>query len=154
MPTPPPPPPPPVEDQSYSIHAQSLLKAPTSTILTKSAIALELRFAVPDQTLEEAENSIPITAQSLLKVKDLLMAESWEEAQKALKKSSSYLKRDLYTIIQGKPAKERRQLRKLYVDLFNAVTRLDYAARDKDKILVCNCWSSIISYLDLILSDI
>ncbi|KZV15376.1 Calcium ion binding protein isoform 1 [Dorcoceras hygrometricum] len=137
-----------------SILLNILITTPTSIILAKSATALELRFTVPDQTLEEAENIIPIHAQSLLKVKDLLMVEAWVEAQKALRKSSSYLKQDLYTIIQGKPAKERPQLRKLYAALFNAVTMLDYAARDEDRVLVWDYWSTICSSLDLILSKI
>ncbi|XP_073124668.1 psbQ-like protein 3, chloroplastic [Henckelia pumila] len=138
-----------------SILLNTLITTQTSTLIfAKSAAALELRFAVPDQSFEEAENNIPIHAQSLLQVKDLLMAESWVEAQKALRKISAYLKQDLYTIIRSKPAQERPLLRKLYADLFNAVTKLDYAARDKDRILVWDCWSSIVSSLDLILSHI
>ncbi|KAK6128166.1 hypothetical protein DH2020_038096 [Rehmannia glutinosa] len=119
---------------------------------TKPAAAFDFRMTVPDQTVEEAESGIQSHAQSLLKVKDLLMAESWKEAQKLLRKSSALLKQDIYTIIQSKSADERPRLRKLYSDLFNGVTKLDYAARDKDRIRVWECYDGIVLSLDHILS--
>ncbi|KAL2482085.1 PsbQ-like protein 3 [Forsythia ovata] len=119
-----------------------------------TANALDFRMTVPDQTLEEAEAGIQTHVQNLLKVKDLLMEESYKEAQKNLRKSSSLLKQDIYTIIQAKPGKERPLLRKLYSDLFNSVTGLDYAARDKDKTRVWECYHSIVLALNDILSRI
>ncbi|PIN12613.1 hypothetical protein CDL12_14766 [Handroanthus impetiginosus] len=126
----------------------------TQPIFTNPGTAFDFRLTVPDQTIEEARSGIESHAQSLLKVKDLLMAESWKEAQKSLRKSSSLLKQDIYTIIQAKPSSERPRLRKLYADLFNGVTKLDYAARDKDRIRVWDCYESIVSSLDGILSRI
>lgn len=124
----------------------------TQTILTKPVDAFEFRMTVPDQTAEEALSGIQSHAQSVLRVKDLLAAESWREAQKMLRKSSALLKQDIYTIIQAKPADERPRLRKLYSELFNTVTRLDYAARDKDRIRVWECYNGIVLFLDDILS--
>ncbi|CAI9787189.1 unnamed protein product [Fraxinus pennsylvanica] len=119
-----------------------------------TANAIDFRMTVPDQSLEEAETGIKTHAQNLLQVKDLLLEESYKEAQKNLRKSSSLLKQDIYTIIQAKPGKERPPLRKLYSDLFNSVTRLDYAARDKDRTRVWECYHSIVLALDDILSRI
>lgn len=104
--------------------------------------------------MEEAESGIERHAQSLLKVKDLLMEERWKEAQKDLRKSSALLKQDIYTIIQGKPYGERPRLRELYSDLFNGVTKLDYAARDKDKMRVWESYHTIALSLHRILSSI
>ncbi|KAK4427695.1 hypothetical protein Salat_1538500 [Sesamum alatum] len=133
----------------------SLILAASASALflfTKPATAFDFRMTVPDQTVEEAESGIQPHAQSLLGVKDLLMAESWKEAQKLLRKSSSLLKQDIYTIIQAKPAEERPRLRKLYSDLFNGVTKLDYAARDEDRIAVWECYDRVVSSLAHILS--
>ncbi|KAH6823999.1 hypothetical protein C2S53_016983 [Perilla frutescens var. hirtella] len=122
---------------------------------TKSAAAaFDFRLTVPDQSLEEAESGIESHARSLIEVKDLLMAESWREAQKQLRKSSALLKQDVYTIIQAKSAADRPRLRKLYAELFNAVTRLDYAARDKDRIKVWECYDTIVLSLRNILSTL
>ncbi|CBI31764.3 unnamed protein product, partial [Vitis vinifera] len=74
--------------------------------------------------------------------------------QKALRKSSSLLKQDIYTIIQSKPGSMRPQLRKLYSNLFNNVTRLDYAARDNDATQVWEYYEKIAITLDDILSRI
>ncbi|KAL8477599.1 hypothetical protein ACS0TY_029775 [Phlomoides rotata] len=126
----------------------------TLLLSTKPAAAFDFRMTVPDQTVEEAELAIKPHAQSLVKIKDLLMAERWKEAQKELRKSSSLLKQDFYTIIQGKPYAERPRLRELYSDLFNGVTKLDYAARDKDKIRVWKSYHSIALSLHRILSAI
>ncbi|XP_057791798.1 psbQ-like protein 3, chloroplastic [Salvia miltiorrhiza] len=119
---------------------------------TKSAAAFDFRLTVPDQTVEEAESGIRSHAQSLIGVKDLLAAESWREAQKLLRRSSALLKQDVYTMIQASASAERPRLRKLYADLFNAVTRLDYAARDKDRIRVWESYRTILLSLDDILS--
>ncbi|KAI3463817.1 hypothetical protein Pfo_020480 [Paulownia fortunei] len=137
---------------SIILTASSALFLSTQTIFTKPANAFDLRMTVPDQTLQEAESGIQSHAQSLLKVKDLLMVESWKEAQKLLRKSSALLKQDIYTIIQAKSPDERPRLRKLYSDLFNGVTKLDYAARDKDRIKVWQCYDGIALSLDDILS--
>ncbi|KAL0384851.1 UNVERIFIED_CONTAM: hypothetical protein Sradi_2879400 [Sesamum radiatum] len=133
-----------------------ILTAPASAsalfLFTKPATAFDLRMTVPDQTVEEAESGIRPHAQRLVGVKDLLMAESWKEAQKVLRKSSSLLKQDMYTMIQAKPAEERAGLRKLYSELFNGVMKLDYAARDEDRIRVWECYDRVVSSLHHILS--
>ncbi|KAJ1386894.1 PsbQ-like domain superfamily [Sesbania bispinosa] len=108
----------------------------------------------PGQTVEEALNGVQGHAQDLLQVKDLLELESWKAAQKALRQSSALLKKDIYTIIQSKPGNERPQLRKLYSFLFNNVTRLDYAARDKDGPEVWQRYKNIIVAVNDILSNI
>lgn len=90
----------------------------------KFASALDMRMVAPEQTVEEAESGVRGHAHGLLEVKGLIDSESWSDAQKFLRKSSSYLKRDLYTIIQGRPSSERPQLRKLYFDLFSNVTKV------------------------------
>lgn len=128
--------------------------------LPKPALANEtsfldmFRMTVPDQTVEEAESGIREHATSLVQVKDLLELEAWKDAQKELRKSASYLKQDIYTIIQGKPGTERAQLRNLYSKLFNGVTELDYAARDKDVTRVWKLYEDIVVTLDDILSKV
>ncbi|XVE72232.1 hypothetical protein DITRI_Ditri11bG0022900 [Diplodiscus trichospermus] len=117
----------------------------------KIAHGLDLRMVAPEQTLEEAENGVKNHAKALVQVKDLIESKSWSEAQKELRRSSSLLKQDIYTIIQGKPASQRPQLRKLYSNLFNNVTKLDYAARDKDASSVWQCYENIILALNDIL---
>ncbi|GAA0175717.1 hypothetical protein LIER_28838 [Lithospermum erythrorhizon] len=125
---------------------------------TAAPVKAEIDFRLmttPDQTLEEAEDGIKFHAQSLLQVKDLLLeVETLREAQKALRKSSSYLKQDMYTIINSKPGNERTLLRKLYFNLFNSVTRLDYAARDNDLVLVNECYDNVVVALNNIMSKI
>lgn len=91
------------------------------------ANGLDMGLVAPDQTVEEAQSGIRGHALALLQVKDLIDSESWREAQKALRKNSAYVKQDIYTIIQGRPASERPQLRKLYFDLFNNVTKVSCA---------------------------
>lgn len=103
---------------------------------------------MPDQTVEEAENGIKSHAQGLLQVKETLQLESWKEAQKELRRSSALLKQDLYTIIQSKPPAQRPQLRNLYSILFNNVSQLDYAARDKDVTRVNQCYDNIVVALN------
>ncbi|CAK9163518.1 unnamed protein product [Ilex paraguariensis] len=138
-----------------SIVATTLIQLASEAIISsQTANAFDFRMTVPDQTLEEAESGIRDHAQSLLQVKDLLEAELWNEAQKELRKSSSYLKQDVYTIIQAKPGSDRPKLRKLYSTLFNNVTRLDYAARDKDAIRVREWYDSVVVALNDILSRI
>ncbi|KAI3758773.1 hypothetical protein L6452_06345 [Arctium lappa] len=119
---------------------------------TESSILDMFRMTVPDQTVEEAENGIREHATSLVQVKELLELESWKEAQKELRKSASYLKQDIYTILQGKPVTERAQLRNLYSRLFNGVTGLDYAARDKDVPRVWKLYEDIVVTVEDILS--
>lgn len=121
-------------------------------ISQQTANAFDFRMTTPEQTLEEAENGIKGHAQSLIQVKDLLEKESWKAAQKELRKSSAYLKQDIYTIIQAKPGSDRSELRKLYSNLFNSVTRLDYAARDKDVPLIWDCYDNVVIALNNILS--
>ncbi|KAM1431295.1 hypothetical protein ACFX2I_047262 [Malus domestica] len=103
-------------------------------LFTEAAFGFELPLVAPDQTVAEAEDEV--------------------KGHAALRKSSSLLKQDFYTIIQGKLASERPQLRKLYTDLFNNVTRLDYAARDKDASYIQLCYDNIVVVLDQILSRI
>ncbi|XP_039034770.1 psbQ-like protein 3, chloroplastic [Hibiscus syriacus] len=117
-------------------------------------LELDLRMVAPDQTVEEAENGIQNHAKALLKVKDLIESKAWREAQKELRRSSSLLKQDIYTIIQGKPGNQRPQLRKLYSNLFNSVTKLDYAARDEDESQVLQCYDKIVFALNDILSKL
>lgn len=88
------------------------------------AVGFELNMVAPDRTFEEAKSGIRDHAEALLEIKSLIEAESWREAQQVLRKNSSYLKQDIYTIIQGKPGSERPELRKLYSDLFNNATRV------------------------------
>lgn len=118
------------------------------------AVGFELNMVAPDRTFEEAKSGIRDHAEALLEIKSLIEAESWREAQQVLRKNSSYLKQDIYTIIQGKPGSERPELRKLYSDLFNNATRLDYAARDKDVSRVWQCYENIVVALNDILSRI
>ncbi|WJX31103.1 hypothetical protein P8452_19569 [Trifolium repens] len=121
---------------------------------TKNANAFEFGLVAPDQTVEEAQNVVRVHAQDLLQVRDLLELESWKIAQKELRRSSALLKKDIYTIIQSKPGSERPQLRKLYSTLFNNVTRLDYAARDKDVAEVWQRYENIVMAVNDILSRI
>ncbi|XVF31670.1 hypothetical protein REPUB_Repub17cG0011400 [Reevesia pubescens] len=118
------------------------------------AHGVDLRMVAPEQTVEEAENGVQNHAKALLQVKDLIDSKSWREAQKKLRKSSSLLKQDIYTIIQGKPATQRPQLRKLYSNLFNNITKLDYAARDEDASRVLQCYDNIVLALNDILSKL
>ncbi|KAF5479316.1 hypothetical protein F2P56_000149 [Juglans regia] len=114
----------------------------------------EFNMVVPGTTYEEAKSGIRGHAQALLGIKSLIESESWVEAQKVLRKNSSYLKQDLYTIIQGKPGSDRPELRKLYSNLFNNATKLDYAAKYKDASLVWQCYENIVLALNEILSRI
>ncbi|GKB05385.1 PsbQ-like protein 3, chloroplastic [Tanacetum coccineum] len=127
---------------------------PKPALANESSFLDMFRMTVPDQTVEEAESGIREHAMSLVQVKDLLELEAWKDAQKELRKSASYLKQDIYTIIQGKPGPERAQLRNLYSKLFNGVTELDYAARDKDVTRVRKLYEDIVVTLDDILSKV
>lgn len=113
-------------------------------------------MTTPDQTLEEAENGIKGHVQSLLQVKDLLLKEEeeWKDAQKFLRKNSAYLKQDIYTIIQSKPGNQRSELRRMYSNLFNCVSRLDYAIRDKDLTRIWVSYDSLVVALDNILQKL
>ncbi|KAI8019733.1 hypothetical protein LOK49_LG04G01837 [Camellia lanceoleosa] len=141
-----------------SLTTSSLLLISKFTVLeAPNSIALDLSMTVPDQTTEQAESSIRAHAESLLGVKTLLESsppEEWKEAQKALRKRASYLKQDLYTIIQSKAGIERPRLRKLYSDLFNGVTRMDYAARDRDEARVWEFYGNVVEAVHEILSRI
>ncbi|CAK7339028.1 unnamed protein product [Dovyalis caffra] len=133
-----------------------------SIVLVKEAIlsrdiadGLEFKFATPDErSVEEAESGVRDYAQYLLRLKDLLDSESWKEAQKVLRRRSSNLKLDLYAVIQSRPGKERPQLRTLYSNLFNNVTKLDYAIRDRDVSLLWQCYENIVAVYDDLLSTI
>ncbi|KAE8664786.1 DNA repair protein xp-C / rad4, putative isoform 1 [Hibiscus syriacus] len=65
-------------------------------------LELDLRMVAPDQTFEEEENGVQNHAKALLKGKDLIEPKAWHEVQEE-SRSSSLLKQDIYTIIQGKP---------------------------------------------------
>ncbi|KAJ6861463.1 hypothetical protein NC651_037523 [Populus alba x Populus x berolinensis] len=138
------------------------IAAVATIVLVKEAMfsqdianGLEFRFATPDRrSVEEAESGVRDYAQSLLQLKDLLGSQSWREAQKVLRRRSSNLKLDLYTVIESKPGKDRTQLRTLYSNLFNNVTKLDYAVREKDVSLVWQCYENIVAAYDHILSRI
>ncbi|RRT52574.1 hypothetical protein B296_00050376 [Ensete ventricosum] len=149
-----------------ALHAMEAISGGSSV-----ASALEFRFTAPEQTPEEADAVVKIHARELVRIKALIDSQSWREAQIALRDSSSYLKQDLYTIIQAKPGSQRPQLRKLYSHLFNDVSRvsplsssssfakrnlksalfvlqLDYAARDKDATRVQECFDNIVATLN------
>lgn len=132
----------------------SLILGGEGIFRTQSANAFEFKFVAPDMTIEEALGGVRGHAQDLLLVRDLLELGSWKAAQKTLRQSSTLLKKDIYTIIQSKPGVERPQLRKLYFTLFNNVTRLDYAARDKDAPQVWQCYENIVVAVNDILSRI
>uniref|UniRef100_A0A0F7GY29 PQL-like protein n=1 Tax=Acorus calamus var. americanus TaxID=263995 RepID=A0A0F7GY29_ACOCI len=104
----------------------TFILAREATLNSNTASSFQLSFTAPDQTPEEAEAGIRIHAKDLLR-------------------------QDLYTIIQAKPGSQRQQLRKLYSMLFNDVTRLDYAARDKDAVRVQEYYDNIVAALDRIL---
>uniref|UniRef100_A0A0D9W7A7 Uncharacterized protein n=1 Tax=Leersia perrieri TaxID=77586 RepID=A0A0D9W7A7_9ORYZ len=119
-----------------------------------AAGAFDLRITVPEQSGEEAEAVVRIHARNLVRVKQLIDAKSWRELQLALRSSASNLKQDLYAIIQASPASRRPELRRLYSDLFDSVTGLDYAARDKDELQVQEYYSNMITSLGEIFSKI
>ncbi|XP_042508205.1 psbQ-like protein 3, chloroplastic [Macadamia integrifolia] len=149
-----------IQLQTSSISRRKATMAGLSTLLLareailspKLAYAFDFRLVAPDQTPEEAESEIKGHVRDLLQVKSLIDLESWEAAQKDLRKSSAKLKQDIHTIIQAKPGSERPLLRKLYSSLFNTVTKLDYAARSKDMTRVLECYQNIVVNLDDILS--
>lgn len=122
--------------------------------LTPPARAFDFGLVAPDQTLEQALNGIREHAQGLLNIKEYIESESWKDAQQELRRNAGYLKQDIYTIIQNKPGKDRPALRKLYSNLFNDATRLDYAARDMDKVRVLELYQKIVTSLNAILSTI
>ncbi|XP_009390695.2 psbQ-like protein 3, chloroplastic [Musa acuminata AAA Group] len=127
---------------AVALHAKEAISG------SSVASALEFRFTAPEQTPEEADAVVKIHARDLVRIKALIDSQSWREAQIALRESSSYLKQDLYTIIQAKPGSQRPQLRKLYSHLFNDVSSLDYAARDKDARRVQECYDNIVATLN------
>uniref|UniRef100_A0A0F7GY34 PQL-like protein n=1 Tax=Erodium texanum TaxID=28960 RepID=A0A0F7GY34_EROTE len=132
----------------------SVLLAGDAVFNKDGAKGFEFGMVALEQTVEQAESGVKGHAQAMLQVKALLESKSWKEAQKELRKSSAYLKQDLYTIINSKPGRQRPQLRKIYTDLFINVSNLDYAARDKDAALVWECYNNIVVALDDILSRI
>lgn len=101
-----------------------VLVAGEAIFYTRTANGFDFRMVAPDQTIEEAESGIKDHALALLEVKALIESKEWKDMQKALRKRSSLLKQDIYTIIQSKPGSQRPQLRKLYSNLFNNVTRV------------------------------
>ncbi|CAN6463491.1 unnamed protein product [Victoria cruziana] len=131
-----------------------LLSAPCLLSSPGRGQCLEFKFVAPDLTVEEARPRARIHAQELVELRDLIQLESWKEAQKSLRSSASSLRQELYTIIQSMPGNRRPQLRKLYSDLFNSVTRLDYAARSKDSARALECYNNIVASLDNIYSII
>ncbi|XP_062226208.1 psbQ-like protein 3, chloroplastic [Phragmites australis] len=135
---------------STALLATQLL-APTAPC---SAGAFDLRITVPEQSSEEAEAVVRTHARNLVRVKQFIDARAWRELQAALRASASNLKQDLYAIIQASPASQRPELRRLYSDLFNSVTSLDYAARDKDELQVQEYYGNIVSALEEIFAKI
>ncbi|OEL29492.1 PsbQ-like protein 3, chloroplastic [Dichanthelium oligosanthes] len=119
-----------------------------------AAGAFDLRITLPEQSSEEAEAVVRTHARNLLRVKRFADAGAWRELQAALRASASNLKQDLYAIIQERPAGERPELRRLYSDLFNSVTSLDYAARDKDEVQVQQYYGNIVTALEEIFAKI
>ncbi|KAK9950657.1 hypothetical protein M0R45_006134 [Rubus argutus] len=115
-----------------AIAALSVVLLAKDSVFIKLANGFDFQFVAPDQTIEEAESGIIGHAQALLQVKDLIET--------------------FITIIQQKPGNERPLLRKLYSNLFNNVTRLDYAARDKDASLIRQCYENIVLVLNEVLS--
>ncbi|RLM74037.1 hypothetical protein C2845_PM15G14840 [Panicum miliaceum] len=130
------------------------LLAPAASSASTTAGAFDLRITLPEQSSEEAEAVVRAHARNLLRVKRFADAGEWRELQAALRASASNLKQDLYAIIQARPAGQRPDLRRLYSDLFNSVTSLDYAARDKDEVQVQEYYSKIASALDEIFAKI
>ncbi|WOL05868.1 psbQ-like protein 3, chloroplastic [Canna indica] len=126
----------------------SILLAKESVSSSNAASAFEFRFTAPEQTPEEADAVVKLHARDLVKIKAFMDSKSWREVQTALRESSALLKQDLYTIIQAKPGSQRPQLRKLYSDLFNNVSSLDYAARDQDANRVQECFDNIVATLN------
>lgn len=118
------------------------------------AFDLDLRITIPEQSSEEAEANVRTHARNLVRVKVYIDARSWRELQMALRASAANLKQDLYAIIQARPGSQRPELRRLYSDLFNSVTRLDYAARDKDEVQVKECYGNIVAAIDQIFARI
>ncbi|XP_074310678.1 psbQ-like protein 3, chloroplastic [Silene latifolia] len=135
---------------SITLISSLVLTATSNT----NASAFEFRMTVPDQTAEEAEVMIRDHSRALLDVKFLLEAEDWREAQRELRRYAGYLKQDIYTIIQSKDGSLRPFLRKLYSDLFNNVSKLDYAARDKNVAQVSEYYNNVTNVLNDILSRI
>ncbi|CAL5015869.1 unnamed protein product [Urochloa decumbens] len=127
------------------------LLAPAASV---AAGAFDLRLMLPEQSSEEAEATVRAHARNLLRVKQFADAGAWRELQAALRASASNLKQDLYAIIQARPAAQRPELRRLYSDLFNSVTSLDYAARDKDEAQVQEYYGNIVTALDEIFAKI
>ncbi|TVU15150.1 hypothetical protein EJB05_38657, partial [Eragrostis curvula] len=116
--------------------------------------ALDLRIIIPEESSEEAQAVVRTHARNLLRVKRLIDAGAWRELQAELRASASNLKQDLYAIIQATDPTRRAELRRLYSDLFNSVTSLDYAARDKDVPQVQEHYGNIVTALDQIFSKI
>uniref|UniRef100_A0A0F7CYI3 PQL-like protein n=1 Tax=Hypseocharis bilobata TaxID=253189 RepID=A0A0F7CYI3_9ROSI len=151
-----------VLQSKFSRRIIGVIATMTSVLLAGEAIftkefanGIDFNMVGSDQTTEAAESGIRGHAQDLLEVvKALIESESWRELQKELRRSSPYLKQDIYTIIQNKPGSERPQLRKLYADLFVNVSRLDYAARDEDASRIQECYKNIVAAVDDILSRI
>jgi hypothetical protein len=90
------------------------------------AFDLDLRITIPEQSSEEAETNVRSHARNLVRVKKYIDARSWRELQAALRASAANLKQDLYAIIQARPGSERPELRRLYSELFNSVTRVGF----------------------------
>ncbi|CAN6240196.1 unnamed protein product [Urochloa humidicola] len=129
----------------------SRVVAPAASV---AAAGFDLRLTLPEQSSEEAEAVVRAHARNLLRVKRFADAGAWRELQAALRASASNLKQDLYAIIQARPAPQRPELRRLYSDLFNSVTSLDYAASDKDEAQVQQYYGNIVTALDEIFAKI
>ncbi|KAF8035581.1 hypothetical protein BT93_C1572 [Corymbia citriodora subsp. variegata] len=138
---------------ALSFSLSSLVFSSSPAILRpEPAKAFDFGFVKPGQTVEDAVGAVRGHARSLLAVKLLLESGSWEDAQREMRKSSALLKQDIYTIIQSRPGGERPKLRKLYSDLFNGVSRLDYATRERDGPRVWQCYEEMSAALKDIFS--
>ncbi|XP_020095112.1 psbQ-like protein 3, chloroplastic [Ananas comosus] len=133
----------------------------------KSASAVEFRITTPDQTPEEAEAAIRAHARDLLGIKALLDTESWREAQLALRDvlfslntvcSVIGMRKTVNTsdkfivFVAGIPQPPQEKLAHEFQYVLSEI--LDYAARDKDKKRVHECYNNIAATLDEIFERI
>ncbi|XP_078441972.1 psbQ-like protein 3, chloroplastic [Wolffia australiana] len=128
--------------------------AMAGTSFLNPARAVDSWFVAPEQTTAEAEAAVAGHAARLLELRPLVESGSWRELQIELRDAAPLLKQDLYTIIQSRPRDLRPELRKLYTDLFNGVTRLDYAARSRDSVAADDLYMAIVTRLETILGRI
>ncbi|CAH2065677.1 unnamed protein product [Thlaspi arvense] len=109
----------------------------------------------PERTVEIAQQGLRKNAENIKEIKEIMIkSKRWKEGGKEIRRSASNMKQDLYLIIQAKPPKDRPLIRTLYSTLFNAITKMDYAARDGDATKVLEYYKSFAAILDDIFSRI